>query len=52
MHVHTVQYESLIRDFDSTVSACLEFLGMDWDDGVRDYVKTAKTQRANHYAEL
>ena len=42
MKVHTVQYESLIRDFDSTVSACLEFLGMDWDDGVRDYVKTAR----------
>jgi len=42
LQVHTVRYESLIRDFDSTVSACLDFLDMDWDDGVRDYVKTAK----------
>ena len=42
LKVHTVRYEALITDFDSTVSACLEFLGMDWDDGVRDYVETAK----------
>jgi len=45
LQVHTVRYESLIRDFDSTVSACLEFLGMDWDDGVRDYVKTAERSK-------
>lgn len=42
LQVHTVRYESLIQDFDGTISACLDFLGMDWDDGVRDYVKTAK----------
>lgn len=42
LNVHTVRYESLITDFDSTVSACLEFLGLDWDDGVRDYVETGK----------
>ena len=42
LKVHTVRYEALITDFDSTVSACLEFLGMDWDDGVRDYVETAQ----------
>lgn len=41
LKVHTVRYESLIRDFDDTVSACLEFLGMDWDDGVRNYADTA-----------
>jgi len=45
LHVHTVNYESLIRDFDNTVSACLDFLGMDWDDGVRDYVETAKRSK-------
>jgi hypothetical protein len=42
LEVHTVRYESLIQDFDGTVSACLDFLGMDWDDGVRDYVETAR----------
>jgi len=41
LKVHTVRYESLIRDFDDTVSACLDFLGMDWDDGVRNYADTA-----------
>lgn len=45
LHVHTVRYESLIRDFDSTVSACLDFLGMNWDDGVHDYVETAKRSK-------
>ena len=45
LHVHTVRYESLIRDFDSAVSTCLDFLGMDWDDGVRDYVETAKRSK-------
>jgi len=42
LEVHTVRYETLIRDFDSTVSACLDFLDLDWDEGVRDYVETAK----------
>jgi tetratricopeptide (TPR) repeat protein len=41
LKVHTVRYESLISDFDATVSACLEFLGMDWDDAVRNYADTA-----------
>lgn len=41
LNVHTVRYESLISDFDDTVSACLDFLGMDWDDGVRNYADTA-----------
>ena len=45
LHVHTVKYESLIRDFDGTVSACLDFLGMDWDESVRDYVETAKRSK-------
>jgi hypothetical protein len=41
--VNTVRYESLIEDFDKTVSECLEFLGVDWDDGVRNYVETAQS---------
>jgi len=45
LHVHTVRYESLISDFDGTVSACLDYLGMDWDDGVRDFVETAKRSK-------
>ena len=42
LSVHTVRYETLISDFEGTVSPCLQFLGLDWDDGVRNYVETAK----------
>lgn len=39
--VHTVRYEDLVNDFDGTVSACLEFLGLDWADSVRDFAEHA-----------
>jgi tetratricopeptide (TPR) repeat protein len=42
--VHTVRYEALISDFDATVAACLEFLGLEWEDGIRDYVDTAMSR--------
>lgn len=38
--VHTVRYESLISDFDGTVTDFLEFLGLDWEEGIRDYRRT------------
>ena len=41
LDVHTVRYESLIEDFEGTVSPALDFLGLDWDDGVRNYAETA-----------
>jgi tetratricopeptide (TPR) repeat protein len=40
--VHAVRYESLVRDLEGTISPCLEFLDLDWDDGVRSYAETAK----------
>ena len=40
--VHTVRYESLVGDFEATVADCLAFLGLDWEEGIRDYVATAK----------
>jgi hypothetical protein len=42
LNVHAVRYETLITDFDATVSDCLGFLGLDWDEDVRNYVETAK----------
>jgi tetratricopeptide (TPR) repeat protein len=42
--VHEVRYEAVISDFDATVGALLEFLGVPWDDGVRNYAETAKTR--------
>ncbi|MEQ1867516.1 MAG: sulfotransferase, partial [Micropepsaceae bacterium] len=40
--LHEVRYESVVGDFDATVEALLGFLGLEWDDAVRDYAATAK----------
>ncbi|MDZ4870377.1 MAG: sulfotransferase [Alphaproteobacteria bacterium] len=42
--VHEVRYEAVVSDFDATVGGLLEFLGVPWDDGVRNYAETAKTR--------
>jgi len=39
---HEVRYERLVADFDHEVRAILDFLGLEWDDGVREYAQTAK----------
>ena len=40
--VQTVRYESLIEAFDETLTPVFGFLGVDWDEGVRDYAGTAR----------
>jgi len=40
LNVHTVRYESLITEFDATVTDCLAFLGLEWEDGIRNYRHT------------
>jgi len=40
--VHTVRYEDLVGDFDGTVGAMLEAIGLDWDDAVRDFASVAR----------
>lgn len=42
--VHEVRYEAVVSDFDATVGGVLEFLGVPWDDAVRNYAETAKTR--------
>ncbi len=44
LDVHTLAYEDLVRDMEATVSPLLAFMGLDWDDGLRDYRKTALTR--------
>ena len=41
MAVHTVRYESLIEGLEETLTPLLDFLGVGWDDGVRNYAETA-----------
>lgn len=40
--VHSVRYEALVRDLEGTIAPLLAFLGLDWDDGVRNYAETAR----------
>ena len=42
LRVHTVRYESLVEDFEETLTPVFEFLGVGWDDGVRNYAETAR----------
>lgn len=44
LSVHEVRYEAVVSDFDATVGGALEFLGVAWDDAVRNYAETAKTR--------
>ncbi len=41
LEVHTVRYESLIEAFEETLTPLLDFLGVEWDDSVRNYAETA-----------
>jgi hypothetical protein len=42
LDVHTLRYEDLVRDFRTTIGDVLDFLALDWDDSVFDYIDTAK----------
>jgi hypothetical protein len=42
LDVHEVRYEGVVGAFDETVGALLSFLGLGWDDAVRNYAETAK----------
>ena len=39
--VHTVRYERLVEAFEETLTPVLEFVGLGWDDSLRDYAQAA-----------
>jgi tetratricopeptide (TPR) repeat protein len=41
LNVHVLRYEDLIRDFACTCQSLIGFLGLEWDDNVYNYQKTA-----------
>lgn len=41
---HRVRYEDLIEDLRGTASAAIEFLGLDWDDGMARFHEHAKSR--------
>jgi len=40
-----LQYESMVQDQEGTTRALLEFVGVDWDEHVRDFHKTERAVR-------
>ena len=43
--MHLIRYESVITEFDTQVRELLDFLGLPWEEGVRDYQSTARQRR-------
>jgi Tfp pilus assembly protein PilF len=41
LDVHEVRYENVVQDFDGEITSILAFLGVKWDDNVRNYRQTA-----------
>lgn len=46
LNAHTVIYENLVRDPETTLKPVLQFLGLDWDGRLLDYRTTARTRGA------
>jgi len=42
--VHVVRYENMVTDFDVEVNELLTFLGLEWEDGVREFAERALTR--------
>jgi tetratricopeptide (TPR) repeat protein len=42
LDVFSVRYEDLVESFEEPLTATLNFLGVDWDESLRDYTETAK----------
>ena len=48
LNIQYIRYEKLIYEFEETVGKVLNFLNLNWDEGVLDYQKTAlKRDRVN-----
>jgi tetratricopeptide (TPR) repeat protein len=41
---HLIRYESLVEDFDQVARGACAFLGLEWDEGLRDFAAKARTR--------
>ena len=41
LDVHALKYEDLVQDFEGTCKSLISFLGLEWDDNLHNYQKTA-----------
>lgn len=44
--VHYVKYDGLIQNFEDELRKLLDFLGLEWNDGVRDFATLSERRRA------
>ena len=42
--LHEVRYESLVDDFEGTARAVCDFLGLEWDEAMRDFAAKARSR--------
>jgi hypothetical protein len=45
-NIHYVRYDDLVTNFEPVTRATLDFLGVEWDDAVRDFSKSAEQRAA------
>ncbi len=41
---HAIRYEDVVDDFDDAIGGLLAFLGLDWQDSVKDYAENARAK--------
>ena len=41
---HLIRYEALVEDFDQVAQGACDFLGLEWDEGLRDFAAKARTR--------
>ena len=44
LDLQVVRYERLVEDFDGVAGEACRFLGLDWDEGMRDFAAKARTR--------
>ena len=47
LEMHTVKYEDIVRDFEGETARVCSFLGLDWDDGMRDFAARTRARNVN-----
>ena len=55
LEVHTIRYEDMVADLESTLRPMIAFLGLDWDDRLLAYQDTARERgyiRTPSYAQV
>jgi hypothetical protein len=41
---HLVRYESLVEDFEGTARAACDFIGLEWDEAMREFAAKARSR--------